>query len=107
MTIEFEPNYGYKPAAPFWLVIQGETTPCGGRFLCPEDAEDFAASLASASINKTFHVLAVVATIEATAKVHGTRFDPHKRPPLPQVAAPEPPEPECFPEAAADIEDPF
>lgn len=108
MTIDFKKNYGFAPAAPFWVVMDDELGPCGNRFTNPDDAEQYAATLAADALHSTYHVLAVVATIKATAKISGERFDPHKLPPRAIEIEPAPlPDVEECPPVAADTEEPF
>lgn len=115
MTIEFEKDYGYAPAAPFWLVASDELGLVGSRYLTPEAAEEFAASQAAIRMSETFHVLAVVTTVKAEAKVKGERFDPNRRPPIPKadVSPALPDEPladtlvECAPPISLDDGEPF
>ena len=87
--IKFERDYGYSPAAPFWLVWSEDGRAPMHKHRDRDAAETEAARLASNNQGRSFHVLAVMATISTTAEVVGKRFDPTRTPsPLVEDAAP-------------------
>lgn len=92
--IKFAPDYGYSPAAPFWLVWCEDARPPMHKHRDRDAAEAEAARLANENPGRGFHVLAVMATVSTSIEVVGTRFNP-SRTAYPDVeeAAPEPPSP--------------
>ncbi|MDF2382444.1 hypothetical protein JMG10_13260 [Nostoc ellipsosporum NOK] len=81
--IKFAKDYGYPPAAPFWLVWNDNGFPPKFRHPNLAAAEAEAARLASENPGKGFHVLGVLATVSTSTDVVGTRFDPMRTPPAP------------------------
>lgn len=100
-TIKFASDYGFAPAAPFFLVwCEGGNYP---RFKheTRELAEAEAARLAGLNPSSEFHVLGVMSTIVTSPDIVGRRFDPNRLKPQPVAAEPEPLPPEF-----AEVEEP-
>ena len=87
--IKFARDYGYPPAAPFWLVWNEDGRSPVVKHATRDAAEAEAARLAATKIGRTFHVLAAMSAISTTAEVVGTRFDP-TRAVHPEVELPAP-----------------
>lgn len=87
--IKFTRDYGYAPAAPFWLVWDQGARISPLQFPDREYAEAEAARLASQTPGASFHVLACMSTVSTDVQVVGTRFDPSRTPPREVDAAPE------------------
>ncbi|WP_374412679.1 hypothetical protein [Novosphingobium colocasiae] len=88
--IKFARDYGYHPAAPFWLVWNEDGRTPMFKHPSRDAAEAEAARLAASAPGCSFHVLSVMSTITTSIDIVGQRFDPAKSPP---VAI----EPECEP----------
>lgn len=88
--IKFARDYGYSPAAPFWLVWNEDGHPPMFKHPSMELAQTEAARLASENPGRQFHVLCPLATISTSTEIVGVRFDPSRAPPVIEVAAPEP-----------------
>ena len=81
--IEFAKDYGYSPAAPFWLVYAPGAPAFTEVVQCQpsrEAAEESAARLALAFPGSEFHTLCVMATISTSPVVVGRKFDPSRKP---------------------------
>lgn len=79
--IKFARDYGYAPAAPFWLVWNEAGRAPLVKHPSRDDAEQEAARLAAAMPGASFHVLTVMSTISTNIEVVGSRFDPNRTPP--------------------------
>lgn len=88
--IKFANDYGYHPAAPFWLVYADES-PTVQRVVQTEPtreaAETAAARLALAFPGHEFHACCVMSTISTSPRIVGQRFDPTRTPPREPEAA--------------------
>lgn len=108
--IKFARDYGYSPAAPFWLVWNENGYPPMFKHPSQEAANTEAARLASENPGTQFHVLCPLATISTSTDVVGVRFDPTRAPPVVEAEAPEPAPafiPEPPPVLASIDEEPF
>ena len=76
--IKFTRDYGFPPAAPFWLVWNEDGRSPVVKYTTRDAAEAEAARRASTNMGRTFHVLAAMSAISTTAEVIGTRFDPSR-----------------------------
>lgn len=94
--IKFTRDYGYAPAAPFWLVWDQEARISPLQFPDREYAEAEAARLAGQTPGASFHVLACMSTVSTDVQVVGTRFDPSRSLPRDVDAAPD--FPTCLPD---------
>lgn len=88
--IKFARDYGYSPAAPFWLVWNEDGYPPRFQHPTQEAAQAEAARLASENAGTKFHVLCPVSTISTSTEIVGVRFDPNRAPPIVEAEAPEP-----------------
>lgn len=88
-----EPYY-LQEASPFWLVWREAGHQPTFKHPTKEAAEAEAARIASFNPGEQIHVLGVLATIQTSPDIIGTRFDPSKTPPAPAKAE----EPVPFPE---------
>lgn len=86
--IKFAKDYGYPPAAPFWLVWNENGKVPMHKHTLRDEAETEAARLAILDPGASFHVLAVMARVATSPEVVGKRFDPNRKP-LPDPIAPE------------------
>lgn len=92
--IKFARDYGYAPAVPFWLVWNEDGRAPMVKHPDRDAAEAEAARLAAEAPGRSFHVLAVMATIATSTEVVGSRFDPLRAPVRVVVDEPAPvPEP--------------
>jgi hypothetical protein len=91
-----------KQASPFWLVWCEARNLPSFKHPTMEAAEAEAARLASFNPGEQFHVLGVLATIQTSPDIIGTRFDPSKTPPAPPVVEEPAPEPTIVPLAVDD-----
>lgn len=106
--IKFACDYGYRPAAPFWLVWNESGYPPMFKHPSQEAANTEAARLASENPGTQFHVLCPLATISTSTDVVGVRFDPTRAPPVIEAEAPKPEFiPETPPAVASVDEEPF
>lgn len=85
--IKFTRDYGYAPAAPFW-VIWDEHAGHVGKHGDRESAEAEAGLLAAMTPGRTVHVLCCMSTIGTDIQVVGTRYDPSRSPPREVEEAP-------------------
>lgn len=102
--IKFARDYGYPPAAPFWLVWNERGYIPMFKHPTREDAEVEAARLATDSPGDSFHVLAVMATISTSRDVVGQRFDPTRVSPAPVAVEMEDVSTELAPEVSPTFE---
>lgn len=95
--IKFAVDYGYREPAPFWMVyLEGGEKP-STHHASKGDAEETAALIAQTFPGRAVHILGVLATVQTSPDIIGTRFDPNKSPPkaLPvEEPAPVPDDPE-------------
>jgi hypothetical protein len=84
--IKFARDYGYSPAAPFWLVWNEEGSAPRFKHPTQDAAQAEAARLASENPGSKFHVLCPMATISTSMDIVGVRFDPSRAPPSPEPA---------------------
>lgn len=78
--IKFASDYGYPPAAPFWLVWNEDGHVPMFKHASRKDAEAEASRLARENPGDQFHVLCVMSTISTSTDVVGQRFDPTRTP---------------------------
>ena len=88
--IKFARDYGFAPAAPFWLVWNENGHHPMFKHPSQEAASTEAARLASENPGQQFHGLCPLATISTSTEVVGIRFDPSRAPPVVEAEAPEP-----------------
>lgn len=86
--------YYMQEASPFWLVWREEGHQPTFKHPSKASAETEAARIASWNPGEQIHVLGVLATIQTSPDIIGTRFDPSKEPPPPPVAEEPVPVPE-------------
>lgn len=92
--IKFAKDYGFSPAAPFWIVWRESGHYSMSKHPNRESAETEAARIASTRIGEDIHVLCCTSTITTSVDVIGQRFDPRRAPPVAMMDAPTVSEPE-------------
>jgi len=88
--IKFARDFGYSPASPFWLVWNEDGRVPMHKHATRADAEAEAARLAANAPGRSFHVLAVMASVRTSADIVGEKFDPTRAPPRVVDEDPEP-----------------